>query len=172
MADQPHQVGIALGSNLGDRLGNLRTARDLLAAIAVPEAPVLQAPVYRTEPVDCPQDSPDFFNTVIEITYAGSPSGLLELTQSFQRKLGRPDVHERNGPRTIDIDLLYFGQERIRTESLELPHPRLTQRRFVLEPLAAIRPDLVLPGDVPDIAAHLAAIEEEQPALPVAHPTW
>src|SRR5688572_19576028 len=116
------RIGIALGSNLGDRLQHLQAARDLLTSISA--GPVLAAPVYLTEPVNCPPGSPDFHNTVIEISYAGSPVELLNLTQSFQRRLGRKELAERNAPRVIDIDLLYFGNETIATDALELPHPR------------------------------------------------
>lgn len=158
----PHRVGIALGSNLGDRLENLRAARDLLADIAVPGAPVLQAAIYETAPVGCPEGSPDFYNTVIEVSYDGTADDLLNQTQAFQRQLGRPEVAERNAPRVIDIDLLYFGDERVVSERLELPHPRLTVRRFVLQPLADIRPELVLPGDTRTIREHLDALEDQE----------
>ncbi len=136
------RVGIALGSNLGDRLKNIQTARDWLSAISLSGEPVLQASIYQTEPVNCPPGSPDFYNTVIEVFYDGSPFELLELTQTFQRRLGRVEVSERNAPRTIDIDLIYFGDEKVSTETLELPHPRFRERGFVTQPLSEIRPDL------------------------------
>jgi len=158
------RIGIALGSNLGERLENLARAKELLTSIST--GPVLAAPVYLTEPVNCPEGSPDFLNTVIEISYEGSPGELLALTQGFQRQLGRTESAVRNAPRVIDIDLLYFGEERVATAELELPHPRLTQRQFVLRPLADIRPELVLPGDMLSIARHLTDLEE--PALAVA----
>ena len=158
----PHRAGIALGSNLGDRLENLRAARDLVADIAVTGAPVREASIYETEPVGCPEGSPDFYNTVIEISYEGTAAELLDQTQAFQRQLGRPEIAERNAPRVIDIDLLYFGDERVVSDRLELPHPRLTQRRFVLQPLADIRPELVLPGETLTIREHLEALEDEE----------
>jgi 2-amino-4-hydroxy-6-hydroxymethyldihydropteridine diphosphokinase len=163
------RTGIALGSNLGDRLENLRRARELLAAIST--GPVLTAPVYLTEPVNCPPGSPDFLNTVIEISHEGTPAELLELTQEFQRHLGRTEAVERNAPRVIDIDLLYSGGEVVSTEALQLPHPRITQRQFVLRPLADIRPDLVLPGQTLTIAAHLRSLDGEK-ELPVAAAEW
>jgi 2-amino-4-hydroxy-6-hydroxymethyldihydropteridine diphosphokinase len=152
------RVALALGSNLGDRLKNLQAARDLLAGIST--TPLLQAPVYRTAPVGCPPGSPDFYNTVVEISYDGLPAGLLATTQAFQSRLGRIAVAEKNAPRLIDIDLLYFGSEIISTPDLELPHPRLAVRRFVLQPLAAIRPGLVLPGQALSIADLLAALPD------------
>ena len=82
-------------------------------------------------------------------------SNCLELTQAIEQKLGRAGVPERNAPRVIDVDLLYFGDRIIDTEALVLPHPRIGERRFVLQPLAGIRPDLVLPGQTRDIARML-----------------
>ncbi|MBX3739494.1 MAG: 2-amino-4-hydroxy-6-hydroxymethyldihydropteridine diphosphokinase [Akkermansiaceae bacterium] len=162
------RTGIALGSNLGDRLENLRRAKELLASIST--GPVLAAPVYLTEPVNCPPGSPDFLNTVVEISHEGTPEELLKTTQAFQHQLGRTDAVERNAPRVIDIDLLYSGGEIVSTEVLELPHPRIALRQFVLRPLADISPDLVLPGHTLTIAEHLENLAE--PALPVAAREW
>lgn len=149
------RVGIALGSNLGDRLKNLQAARDLLKSIAA-DGLVRQAPVFLTEPVNCPPGSPDFFNTVLEISYEGTPFELLAQTQAFQKQLGRTEVRERNAPRPIDIDLIYFGTQTVSTDSLELPHPRYRERDFVMQPLHFIRPDLAgerSGGQLPEIAA-------------------
>jgi 2-amino-4-hydroxy-6-hydroxymethyldihydropteridine diphosphokinase len=96
---------------------------------------------------------------VIEIGYEGNPLELLELTQAIERKLGRIVSSERNAPRVVDVDLLYFGQESIVTESLILPHPRIQERRFVLQPLAEIRPDLILPGLSQTVSELLAALK-------------
>jgi len=161
-------TGIALGSNLGDRMANLRAARDLLAGIST--GPVLEASVYQTAPIGCPEGSPDFLNTVIEIDFGGEPLELLALTQSFQKKLGRIDSPIRNAPRVIDIDILYLGDTVFSNESLELPHPRITQRRFVLQPLAEIRPDLILPGDDLRIVRHLENQSDGVPFRPNQEP--
>ena len=136
------------------------------------EGSLLQAPVYQTEPVECPDDSPDFYNTVIEIGYTGSPHDLLDLTQAIEFRLGRLAVPERNAPRVIDVDILYFGDERIEGEILDLPHPRLTCRRFVLQPLADIRPDLILPGDQVSIAEHLRHLDSNEPPLVSVQAAW
>ncbi len=165
------RVAIALGSNVGNRLKHLQDARDLLKKIAVPGS-LLQAPVYQTEPVDCPPGSPDFYNTVIEIGYTGTPHDLLDATQGIEFHLGRTAVPERNAPRVIDLDILYFGDERIDGEILDLPHPRLTSRRFVLQPLADIRPDLILPGDQVSIAEHLRHLDSSEPPLVTVQATW
>jgi 2-amino-4-hydroxy-6-hydroxymethyldihydropteridine diphosphokinase len=140
------RVGIALGSNLGDRLANIRAAANGLKQIATPGADFLTAQIYQTEPRFCPPGSPDFLNTVIEIGFDGTPNELLKKTQAIEHELGRIRGPERNAPRTIDIDLLYFGDDVFENEDLTLPHPRIGERRFVLQPLAEIRPDLVLPG--------------------------
>lgn len=149
------RVGIALGSNLGDRSANLQAARDCLREIATPGEPFLQAGDYQTEPLFCPPGSPLFHNSVVEIAWEGDPFDLLEITQSIERKLGRTSAAERNAPRVVDVDLLYFGEEIIDSEALVLPHPRIGERRFVLEPLAELRPDLVLPGETATVATML-----------------
>ena len=167
-----HRVGIALGSNLGSRLANLQAARDLLKGIAIPDALFLQAPIYQTEPVGCPPDSGDFFNTVVEMAFYGEPLDLLEFTQAIEFKLGRRPQTQANAPRVIDLDLLYFGDRQLKTGMLELPHPRLTSRRFVLEPLAEIRPELVLPGDTVTIQEHLAHLESTEAPLAMVQAAW
>jgi 2-amino-4-hydroxy-6-hydroxymethyldihydropteridine diphosphokinase len=159
------RVGIALGSNLGDRLAHLRAASKALREIATPGEPFLQASVYQTEPLLCPPGSPFFYNSVVEIAYEGDPFELLELTQTIERKLGRTGAPERNAPRVIDVDLLYFGDRIIDSENLVLPHPRIGERRFVLQPLAEIRPDLVLPGQTRTIASLLVTLVSQEPPL-------
>jgi 2-amino-4-hydroxy-6-hydroxymethyldihydropteridine diphosphokinase len=159
------RVGIALGSNLGNRVANLAAAVDCLREIATPEEPFLQAPTYQTEPLLCPPGSPYFYNTVVEITFERDPFALLEITQAIEKRLGRIGAHERNAPRVIDVDLLYFGDEIVDTEELVLPHPRIGERRFVLQPLADIRPELVLPGKVKCIGELLETLDSEEPPL-------
>jgi 2-amino-4-hydroxy-6-hydroxymethyldihydropteridine diphosphokinase len=164
-------VGIALGSNLGDRLRHLQSARDLLSELAQPGS-LLQAAIYQTAPVGCPPSSPDFYNTVLQIDYSGSAHGLLAATQAIEQQLGRTASLERNAPRVIDVDLLYFGEDFILSETLHLPHPRLTSRRFVLQPLADIRPELVLPGDQVSIAEHLRQLDSHEAPLVTVQAAW
>ncbi len=159
------RVALALGSNLGDRLSHLRKALESLREIAVPGEPFLCAPIYQTEPRLCPTGSPDFFNTVVEISHEGSAFELLDLTQSIEKSLGRLPPVERNAPRVIDVDLLYFGDEIIDTETLVLPHPRIGERRFVLQPLASIRPELILPGEIQTVAKMLELLTTDEPPL-------
>lgn len=166
------RVGIALGSNLGDRLANLQAARDRLACLGRSGSCLLQAPVYQTAPVQCPPESPDFFNTVVEIEFDGTPAELLAQTQQIEAELGRSGVGPRNAPRVIDVDLLYFGGQSLALEGLVLPHPRLTRRRFVLQPLAEIRPGLRLPGDPVRIDEHLRNLASDEPALAVVRAEW
>jgi len=166
------RAGIALGSNLGRKLAHLQIARDLLKNIAVPGTLFRQAPIYQTEPVQCPDGSPDFFNTVVEFEFAGTPFDLLDHTQAIEFKLGREAVPERNAPRVIDVDILYLGDEQLDAGLLVLPHPRLTSRRFVLQPLADIRPDLVLPGDHVTIAEHLQHLDSSEAPLALVQAHW
>jgi len=139
------KAGVALGSNLGDRLANLRAARNEIEKLNRVSSPLLTSAVYETEPVGCEAGAAKFLNAVIEIEYAGdAPDLLLDLVE-IETRLGRPASHARNASRTLDLDLLYFGDMEIETPELQLPHPRIAEREFVLKPLADIRPDLVLP---------------------------
>ena len=139
------RAGIALGANVGDRLASLRAARACIEALEQTQPPLLASGIYETEPVDCEPGAPRFLNAVIEIGFSGEPAQLLAQLRAIERQLGRPSVHPRNVSRTIDLDLLYFGDAIIETSELQLPHPRLHERAFVLQPLADIRPELVLP---------------------------
>jgi len=140
------RAGVALGSNLGERLANLRNARKEIVAMAGTLPPLRCSAIYETEPVDCEKGAAKFFNAVIEFGYAGRPIELRRELAAIERVLGRPSAHARNVSRPIDLDLLYFGEVTIETAELQLPHPRIVEREFVLRPLADIRPDLVLPG--------------------------
>ncbi len=139
------RAGIALGSNVGDPLANLKAARAAIEQIAGAGRPLLASAIYETEPVDCEPAAAKFLNAVVEIGYAGDAGELHASLREIERQLGRPSVHPRNVSRVIDLDLLYFGEAVIATPTLHLPHPRLHERAFVLQPLADVRPDLVLP---------------------------
>ncbi len=166
------RVGIALGSNLGNRLVHLREARDLLCKLVEPKSLYLQAPIYQFLPVDCSDNSPDFFNTVVEIEYIDEPYDLLVQTQGIEFHMGRESVHGHNAPRIIDLDILYFGDVVKREDILTIPHPRLTSRLFVLQPLSDIRPNLVLAGDDVTVSEHLKHLESDEPALTLVQTTW
>ena len=145
------RAGIALGANLGDRFSCLTTARERIFALAGVVPPFLSSALYETEPVDCEPGAAKFLNAVIEIGYDGSSRQLLEELRKIEAALGRPPEHERNRSRTIDLDLLYHGPRTIDEPGLQLPHPRLHLRGFVLHSLAEFRPDLVLPGQAKTI---------------------
>ena len=136
------RVAIALGSNLGDRQENIAAAIAELKKIATPGEAFLEASLHDTAPQDCPPDSPRFLNTVVDLHWSGSdPLALLDITQAMERDLGRAKNPVRNAPRIIDIDLLLFGEIILDHPSLQLPHPRIAERPFVLLPLQEIRPD-------------------------------
>lgn len=172
------RVGIALGSNLpspeGDCLSNILAARDLLADLMPPFQSIKQAALYQSEPLNCPEGSPVFLNTVIEIAYDGTPNELLRSTQAIERQLGRNAVHQRNASRIIDIDILYFGAELYQDKDLSIPHPEITHRRFVLQPLADIHPELILPGDdhSKTITGYLQHLDSDEPPLSLVKANW
>lgn len=134
---------LGLGSNLGDRLGNLRRAVELLADR--PGVRLLRSSrVYETEPVGGPPQ-PRYLNAVLEIETELDPRGVLAACGEVEAALGRVRG-ERFGPRTIDVDVLTYGDERIAEPDLEVPHPRMHERGFVLAPLAELDADPPLPG--------------------------
>jgi 2-amino-4-hydroxy-6-hydroxymethyldihydropteridine diphosphokinase len=153
------RAGVALGANLGDRLSCLKTARTRIFELPEASPPFLSSALYETEPVECEAGAEKFLNAVVEIGYAGTSRQLLEDLKEIEAALGRPPKHARNRSRTIDLDLLFHGGHTLDEPSLQLPHPRLAQRGFVLHPLADIRPNLVLPGQartVLELTADLA----------------
>jgi 2-amino-4-hydroxy-6-hydroxymethyldihydropteridine diphosphokinase len=135
---------VGLGSNLGDRESYLRRAIELLR-----EEPgidvVAVSTVRETEPVDY-LDQPRFLNAAALVETALAPRALLGRLLAVELALGRRREGVRFGPRTIDLDLLLYGDESVEESGLVVPHPRLTERRFVLEPLYELDPDLVVPG--------------------------
>lgn len=135
------RVFLGLGSNLGDRAANLAEALRRLPDAGVQIRRV--SSVWETEPRGV-ADQPWFLNQVVEGETGAFPVQLLRRLQTIEREMGRRRTAP-NGPRTIDLDLLLYGSKVIRTAVLEVPHPRLAERRFVLEPLAEIAPDLEHP---------------------------
>jgi 2-amino-4-hydroxy-6-hydroxymethyldihydropteridine diphosphokinase len=144
------KAGIALGSNLGDRWAQVHEGLEFLRSLSA-DQDLKRSSLYETAPVDCPPGSGSFVNAVAEIAWAGSVRELLAHLQEFELKKGRKPVREINAPRPLDLDILYFGAERLNETDLIIPHPRMTERRFVLEPLTEIRPDLVLPGQTKSV---------------------
>jgi 2-amino-4-hydroxy-6-hydroxymethyldihydropteridine diphosphokinase len=137
----------SLGSNLGDRLGNLQGAVDALRD--TPDVIVVDvSPVYETSPVGGPEDSPDFLNLVVVAETTLEPRTLLERAQAIEDAYGR--VREgRWAPRTLDVDLIMVGNAVLDHEDLRLPHPLAHERGFVLVPWLAVDPQGELPGRGP-----------------------
>lgn len=166
------RYGIALGSNLGDRLGYLRDAvaamQERLPGFRIKDT----APVYETAPVDCAEDAPSFYNSVIEIETRAMPPEVLKHLRTIEADLGRPNAHLHHAPRTVDLDILYADDVVLDHPDLVLPHPCMTQRRFVLQPLADIRPDLVLPNQEKSVAELLATLKSDEPPLQKVMDDW
>ena len=135
---------IGLGSNLDDPV---RQVRDGIAALGrLPHTTlVANSPLYRSRPVG-PQDQPDFINAVARLETALTAITLLHHMQSIEQKHGRRRDGQRWGPRTLDLDLLLFGDETITLEELKVPHPQMARRAFVLQPLLDIAPAVSIPG--------------------------
>lgn len=134
---------VGLGANLGAREVTLLRAADLLAAADGVEIVALSQ-LRETEPVGV-VEQPPFLNGAIALDTTLGPRELLEVLLAIERELGRVRT-ERWGPRTIDLDLLVYGDVVVDEPGLRVPHPRLGERRFALEPLAALDPELVVPG--------------------------
>jgi 2-amino-4-hydroxy-6-hydroxymethyldihydropteridine diphosphokinase len=147
---------IGLGSNLGDREGFLRRAVELLRDEADIDV-VAVSSVRETDPVGF-LDQPRFLNAAVEVETPLTARALLERLLAMEHALGRRRDGPRFGPRTIDLDLLLYGDESVDEPGLTVPHPRLAERRFVLEPLHEIAPDLVVPGRGP-VLELLAALQ-------------
>ncbi|WP_020674734.1 2-amino-4-hydroxy-6-hydroxymethyldihydropteridine diphosphokinase [Geopsychrobacter electrodiphilus] len=140
---QKTSVFLGLGGNLGDPLAAFRRTRQALG-----EHPAVSdcqaSPLYQTPPVGGPAGQPDYLNAVLRLETQLRPRELLALCLGIEQAEGRERL-EHWGARTLDIDLLLHGQHQIKEEDLEIPHPRMLERRFVLEPLVALSPDLCHP---------------------------
>ena len=151
-------VYLSLGSNIGDRERNLRDAVDLLAEPQLRAVRV--SSFYETEPLDV-HDQPWFLNAVVEAETDLFPKQLMARVQRIEQVLGRRRLKPK-GPRTIDIDILLYGGAVIDADELQVPHPRLAERRFVLEPLAELAPNLRDPVTGRSVAEMLVAVAKQQ----------
>ena len=154
------RAGIALGSNLGDRFSHLRKARNDVLQLPGVAIPMASSRIYETEPVNSGPEAAAYLNAVIEVEYQGQPITLLDGLQKIEEDFGRPSKRPRNAPRTIDLDILYAGNLSLSNDEVVIPHPRLHLRRFVLTPLADIRPELILPGQELTISELLARLDD------------
>jgi 2-amino-4-hydroxy-6-hydroxymethyldihydropteridine diphosphokinase len=151
----PETAYLSLGSNLGDRAARLRAAVEELQAAG---RLLAVSAFYETQPVDVP-DQPWFLNCVAAIETAKSPREILSLALNIEAGMGRIRMREK-GPRTIDIDIVLFGNWVIDEPGLKIPHPALLQRRFVLEPLVEIAPEARHPVSGQSAREMLAALPE------------
>jgi 2-amino-4-hydroxy-6-hydroxymethyldihydropteridine diphosphokinase len=149
---------LGLGSNVGDRLRNLRAARDALVLYEV--AVEAASSVYETAPQGEVTDQPDFLNAALRIRTALGPEELLEAAKGVERDLGREPGGVRHGPRPIDVDVLLLADLEYSSDRLSLPHREVTSRRFVLEPLLELDPELALP-DGTSLASQLDAVRDQ-----------
>jgi 2-amino-4-hydroxy-6-hydroxymethyldihydropteridine diphosphokinase len=151
---------VGLGSNLGDRHAHLIAG---LEGLDASEAHVLRvSSLYETAPYgDYSEPQPDFLNAVAEIETELAPVALLALCKQIEADEGRDFGGPRHGPRPLDLDVLLLGAETLSVQGLEIPHPGITQRRFVLEPLLELDPGAALPDGSP-LAPRLDAVSDQE----------
>jgi 2-amino-4-hydroxy-6-hydroxymethyldihydropteridine diphosphokinase len=153
---------VALGSNLGD---SRRIILDAMARLQkISDRPPLKSSLWQTTPVNCPPNSPLFVNAVVGFTPQKNetPESLFQKLRALEKEFGRQAKKVLNEPRPLDLDLIAFGTETRHTPELVLPHPRAHLRRFVLQPLGEIAPDLILPGQSKAISQLLAELLDEE----------
>ncbi len=156
------EYAISMGSNLGDRMANMQAARDRLKHD--PDFTfVAQSPLYETEPVGVTSAYHDlsFLNAVIVVEARIAPHSLLHHLHAIEDNMGRQRGVDRNAPRPIDLDILYAGDIAVSSPDLTVPHPHWHERRFVVQPLADVRPEHVLPDDPRPVADVLSALPTE-----------
>ena len=158
---------VALGSNLGDSATILRRAFQKLQDFSV--EPLVRSSIWKTTPVDCPPGSPAFLNAVAALMpdLTETPEHLLSKLKALEVEFGRQPKAVLNEPRSLDLDLIAFGLEMRESDSLTLPHPRAHRRRFVLEPLAEIAPDFILPNQQQTVRELLQQLESSEKVVRV-----
>jgi 2-amino-4-hydroxy-6-hydroxymethyldihydropteridine diphosphokinase len=155
-------VFVALGSNLGD------SRKIILDAIArlqnFSDKPILKSSLWETSPVNCPPNSPKFVNAVVGLIPKKNetPKSLLKKLRELEIEFGRAKKTVLNEPRPLDLDLIAFGNETRNSAELILPHPRAYLRKFVLQPLGEIAPDLILPGQGKTVLQLLAGLSSDE----------
>ena len=161
---------VALGSNLGD---SMRIVLEAMARLQdFSDLPVLKSSLWRTSPVNCPPGSPSFLNAVAGFVPRADelPESLFKKLRELEKEFGRAPKMVLNEPRPLDLDLIAFGNEIRNSPELILPHPRAHLRRFVLQPLSEIEPDLVLPGQTKSVLDILCDLPEAEAVVWLSSP--
>jgi len=122
----------------------------------------LVSSIFETSPIDCAPGTKRYLNAAVEIQFGRHPIVLLDALLGIEREMGRPSKRPRNAPRTIDLDVLYVGNLILNNPEIIIPHPLLPQRRFVLDPLSQIAPELILPGQTMTIRALLENLTDNE----------
>jgi len=161
---------VALGSNLGESRQNILAAFHRLKALA--DEPLRESSLWQTTPEDCPPGSPPFVNAIVGLVPRPeeTPESLLTKLQAIETEFGRRPRQVLNEPRPLDLDLISFQAEIRATKALTLPHPRAHRRRFVLQPLSELAPDLVLPGQTASVSRLLAALPPDRGMFRIVAP--
>ncbi len=150
---------ISLGANLPSRFGTpVQTLSAAITRIAgFGNGKLFASSFYQTEAVDCQPETPDFINAVVAVPLPKSitASELLDFLQELEKEFGRSHDVVKNSPRNLDLDVLYFGNQLFTSHRMEIPRPRAAQRRFVIEPLTEIAPNVMLPGQSVSVQALL-----------------
>lgn len=153
---------VALGSNLGNSRQILLAAMERLQMFS--DEPLLKSSLWKSTPVNCPPGSPNFANAVVGLVPHAeeTPESLLEKLQALEKEFGRQPKLVLNEPRPLDLDLIAFGQEKRTSHFLTVPHPRALERKFVLQPLVEIAPDLVFPGQTKTVKVLLENLRTDE----------
>ena len=155
-------VLVAFGSNLGD---SRQIVLDTMARLQnFSDVPILKSSLWQTSPVNCPPNSPKFVNAVVGLVPRKdeTPESLLKKLRQLEKEFGRAPKKVLNEPRPLDLDLIAFGNEGRNSSELILPHPRARKRKFVLQPLSEIAPDLILPGQNKPVLQLLAELRSDE----------
>lgn len=150
------QIALSLGGNIGNVEDNFRNVVSKFRDFGFLNLQI--SPLFQTVAVDCPEGTPDFQNAALTATCTLEPLELLDLCKKFERAAGRPTSHERNSSRPLDLDIILYDDLIFQHERIQIPHPRATERRFVLEPLAIIAPNWIFPNTGLTVKQHLAQL--------------
>lgn len=156
---------IGLGANMPSNFGSpLETLSEAMKRLKAKYSEIACSSFYQTEAVDCAPGTADFINVVValKLNLQSSASELLLYLQELEKNFGRVDSDSENAPRPLDLDILWFGNQQVSAPGLTIPHPRATRRRFVMEPLAEIAPNLIVTGE----SKTALALLESLPLLP------